>query len=99
MRKIKIALAIIPLLLAFPLTSPASDNKYQAISEEPTPSLSDEIEQKTKAAIAKLIQMLSKIVEHLPQYEMPEVLENGDIIIRRKHEEEQAEPAESNRPI
>lgn len=98
MNKIKPALltCILALSLSLPTTY-ALDNK--AVTTDDTPDITDEIEQKTKAAIAKLIQMLSKIVEHLPQYEMPEVLENGDIIIRRKHKDEQTEPSESSRQI
>ena len=51
------------------------------------PGITSELEAKTKAAIEKLVNMMGKVIEHLPQYEMPEVLENGDIIIRRKHPE------------
>jgi len=29
---------------------------------------------------------LSRLIEGLPSYETPEILPNGDIIIRRKHE-------------
>jgi len=66
--------------------------------QEVQPSLSDEIEQKTKEAVAKLISLLSNIVKHLPQYKMPEVLDNGDIIIRRIHpEKEKAQPPEGTK--
>ena len=58
---------------------------------EPAPAITDEIEQKTKEAIGKLLSLLNRIVENLPQYEMPEVLDNGDIIIRRKHPEKEDE--------
>ena len=55
--------------------------------ESSEPSVTSELEAKTKAAIEKLVNMMGKVIEHLPQYEMPEVLENGDIIIRRKQPE------------
>lgn len=72
------------LLLTFTTHSFSQDE-----SVEPSPAITDEIEQKTKEAIAKLLGLLNKIVENLPQYEMPEVLDNGDIIIRRKHPEKE----------
>lgn len=38
--------------------------------------------------IAKLMDALSVFIQSIPQYEMPEMNEEGDIIIRRKRGEE-----------
>jgi hypothetical protein len=35
-------------------------------------------------ATRQILRMLEQMMQRLPQYETPEVLENGDIIIRRK---------------
>ncbi|MDE0417537.1 MAG: hypothetical protein OXI95_11455 [bacterium] len=52
-------------------------------------------------ALQGLLMLLEGIIESVPQYELPEVLENGDIIIRRIPaepeeipEEEETEPVE-----
>ncbi len=40
-----------------------------------------------------IIEGLRRMIDDLPLYEAPEILDNGDIIIRRKRpEEEQAKP-------
>jgi len=41
--------------------------------------------------ISKLMDALRLFVDNIPQYETPEVLENGDIIIRRKQKTEEDE--------
>lgn len=38
--------------------------------------------------IAKLMDALGVFIQSIPQYEMPEMNENGDIIIRRKRTDE-----------
>ncbi len=52
-------------------------------------------------ALQGLVRLLEGIIKSVPQYELPEVLDNGDIIIRRvpeegedPHEEEETEPIE-----
>lgn len=40
----------------------------------------------------KLFRALELFIESIPQYEMPEVTEDGDIIIRRKRRPEGLEP-------
>jgi hypothetical protein len=37
-----------------------------------------------REGMAKMLQALNKLVESIPQYQLPEITENGDIIIRRK---------------
>jgi len=41
--------------------------------------------------LEKLINALSVFIDSIPQYEAPEILENGDIIIRRKQDEDETE--------
>jgi hypothetical protein len=38
-----------------------------------------------REGMAKMLQALNRLVESVPQFEMPEMNENGDIILRRKH--------------
>jgi hypothetical protein len=35
--------------------------------------------------MAKMMQALDKLIQAVPQYEMPTITENGDIILRRKN--------------
>ena len=54
------------------------------------PSAADEdfdILPETEEALDDLLEMLEFMLHAIPQYELPEVLENGDIIIRRVHPE------------
>ena len=41
--------------------------------------------------LEKLINALSVFMDSIPQFEAPEIMENGDIIIRRKHKDEEIE--------
>lgn len=38
-----------------------------------------------REGLEQMMRALRLLVESIPQYELPEVLDNGDIIIRRKH--------------
>lgn len=49
-----------------------------AAAEKDTPS------ELAADALAKMVGALEQLIEAIPQYEKPEVTENGDIIIRRK---------------
>ena len=39
-----------------------------------------------REGLERMMRALRLLVESIPQYELPEVLENGDIIIRRKRD-------------
>lgn len=39
-----------------------------------------------REGLDQMLRALRLLVERIPQYELPEVLDNGDIIIRRKHD-------------
>ena len=47
-----------------------------------------------KEAIEQLMRALELMIESIPQYELPEVNEDGDIIIRRKRRKERETPGE-----
>ena len=49
-------------------------------------------EDMAREAIEQLMRALELMIESIPQYEMPEINENGDIIIRRKHRMPHSEP-------
>lgn len=61
----------------------------------PAPDVRDRAEQALKEGADKIMRALELMMRAVPQYEMPEVLENGDIIIRRRHPED---PGPSPRP-
>jgi len=63
------------LILATPAMTPA-------VAEEP--SESEDPSTLARDGIERLMQALEALIDSIPQYEMPEINENGDIIIRRK---------------
>ena len=67
-----------------------------ALAEEPAPLQpgDDSPSEMAREGVEKLMRALSLLVESIPQYELPEVLENGDIIIRRKNPETRPEEPE-----
>jgi hypothetical protein len=48
-------------------------------AEEETPS------ELAREGMERMLRAIELMIEMIPQYEVPEVLENGDIIIRRKN--------------
>jgi len=58
---------------------------------DPAPEWEEKLEdgqEALKDTLSSLLDMLDGVISAIPQYEAPEVLENGDIIIRRKRPEE-----------
>ncbi len=49
-----------------------------------------------KEATRGILRALGLILQSIPQYEAPEILDNGDIIIRRKHPKPEPEPKPGN---
>ncbi|MEQ8354396.1 MAG: hypothetical protein RH942_02570 [Kiloniellaceae bacterium] len=47
-----------------------------------------------REGLEQMMRALSLLVESIPQYELPEILENGDIIIRRKQPDREVEQPE-----
>ncbi len=66
----------------------------------PGPALADapsdrgRAEEMAREAIEQLLRALELMIESIPQYELPEVNEDGDIIIRRKRRKERETPGE-----
>lgn len=52
----------------------------------------DQAERLALEGMEKLFRALELFIDSIPQYEVPEVTENGDIIIRRKRRPEGLEP-------
>ncbi|MEH6524512.1 MAG: hypothetical protein V7723_00455 [Sneathiella sp.] len=59
--------------MAAPASAQSNDNTPEELAVE---------------GIAKLMDALGVFIQSIPQYEMPEMNEDGDIIIRRKRSEE-----------
>lgn len=51
-----------------------------------------------REGVTKILQALEKLLQSVPQYQMPEIDENGDIILRRKRPEPPAPPVPSPAP-
>ncbi len=49
-------------------------------------------EDMARGAIEQLMRALELMIDSIPQYELPEIQENGDIIIRRKRRTPRPEP-------
>ena len=54
-----------------------------ALAADP-PSERERAEELAREALARMMRSLELLIESIPQYEMPEINEDGDIIIRRK---------------
>ena len=69
-------------VLALSLATPAwaGDRSQDSDSDQ----LAREMEQTARDAARQLMGMITLFINRIPVYEAPEVLENGDIIIRRK---------------
>ena len=99
MRQTFLAAVMLPLLLAVPLPADAEEPSGEPAPNEQAPNEQAPNEQApgelAREGVARLLQALEVFIEMIPQYEMPELNENGDIIIRRKRdrgEEPSAEP-------
>lgn len=80
-----LAVSIAGLLLAAPAMAAGDDQRRRPGEEGSTPpAVVDELE----TAARHLVTALELLVRSIPQYEAPEVLENGDIIIRRQRPDE-----------
>jgi hypothetical protein len=73
-------------------------------SSPSTPALAEQhdgrgrAEEMAREAIEQLMRALELMMESIPQYEMPEINEDGDIIIRRKRHAPRQEPREPGVP-
>ena len=64
----------------------------------PAPDVRDRVEQSLKEGAEKIMRALELMLYALPQYELPEVLDNGDIIIRRRNPDPPKHRGPSPRP-
>jgi hypothetical protein len=67
-------------LAALPLAADAADPERPAKPPQQAPG------DLAREGVENMLRALRLLVESIPQYELPEVLDNGDIIIRRKHD-------------
>ena len=51
-----------------------------------------DIEESVRESIENIMRAIEGLIDSVPIYEMPEILENGDIIIRRKKRDPAPEP-------
>ncbi len=58
------------------------------------PNDRERIERMAREAIEQIMRTLELMIESIPQYEMPEINEHGDIIIRRKRPKQRREPSQ-----
>lgn len=65
-----------------------------ALAQKPAPkdNMPQQAEKALTEGIRTVLRALETMFESIPLYEMPEVLENGDIIIRRKHPKKEKPP-------
>ncbi len=63
-----------------------------ALAAEEAPPSGPDIETLTRDGIDRLMRALEAFIDMIPQYEMPEINEQGDIIIRRKRKPEEIDP-------
>lgn len=94
-RWISLRAAVAPLILAAGLSwMPAARAETPAPPPAEPPGntfpLDDQAAKLAREAIEKIMQALQLVIDKIPQYETPEILPNGDIIIRRKHKTPEA---------
>lgn len=83
---------LLPLLAISLLTAPIA-----AVSADSLQDNAAEAEQLANEALAKMMKALDLLIMTVPRYAAPEVLPNGDIIIRRLDpEESKDEPVETS---
>ena len=75
------------LMIALPPGAAAHENPEESEPRERAEELARE-------AMEQMLRALEMMVQSFPQYEMPEIMENGDIIIRRRRAEQNGPPAQ-----
>ncbi len=83
---------LIVIVTAAALSLPAT--LARGADPKPAPDVQERAEEAIKEGADKIMRALELMLRAVPQYAMPEVLENGDIIIRRKNppEPKRAQP-------
>ncbi len=81
------SLKVAGLVLALALAAPSY------AEERPSPG------DLAREGMERIVEALRLLIDQIPQYEAPEILDNGDIIIRRKRPaEERPEPPDDEGP-
>ena len=79
---------ILPLVFALGVLASAAPTAAQSSDEQTAEEL-------VREGIHSLLRALDAFVDMIPQYETPELTEEGDIIIRRKRKPDSAPPSDS----
>lgn len=80
------------IILALGLLLPCTSARAESLQDN-----AGEAEQLAGEALSKLLRALDLMMDSVPQYAAPEVLPNGDIIIRRLHPEDKPDaPVETD---
>lgn len=85
--KLNLRVTLLATLLLLPLVAQSAPVAAQDQEEETPGELARE-------GMERLVRAIELMLEMIPQYEAPEVLPNGDIIIRRKNPESGEDNAE-----
>jgi hypothetical protein len=75
---------VIPLLAAVLLTAALGLSPARAAEDAPLSNRAEQAEKALREGAEKMIKALQGLIQSIPQYEAPKVLDNGDIILRRK---------------
>ena len=54
------------------------------------------LEETARSAIESLMEVMRTVIDKIPMYEAPVILDNGDILIKRKRPEEAPQPKPPN---
>ena len=84
----KIIGAVVAILVAM--------GSVQAQQPPPKDTMPERAEKAIKEGVQTILRALETMFKTIPQYEAPEVLENGDIIIRRKKPKEKQPPDDTD---
>lgn len=79
MRESRLSLLPVAALCLSLVLAPMAASAAENTTPEQSPS------DMAREGLERMMRALRLLVESIPQYELPEVLDNGDIIIRRKH--------------
>ncbi len=89
---------MIPLLAAALLTAQLGLSPARAAEDAPLSNRAEQAEKALREGAEKMIKALQGLIQSIPQYEAPKVLDNGDIILRRKGPDDPAPDAPKRTP-
>ena len=86
------------LVIVTAATMSMSGTRALGADPNPAPNVQERAEQALKEGAEKIMRALELMLHAVPQYKMPEVLDNGDIIIRRRNPELPRQPGPLPQP-